>query len=232
MKRIVLFALILGALPLFMNARLAEAYMAKNTGTSIQVTGGGSGGGIAAASRPIKATEVDKLKSRFATTGYANSIKELTLAQLRDIYTGRVTNWREVGGKDAPIIRYSRESSSGTYTYFKDNVLMGKDYSPRAQTLQGTAAVVNAVANDPNGIGYGGAAYAKRIKFAAVKENPESPAYEPTLATIRSGQYPITRFLYLYTRTPPTATLKHFNDWTTTPEAQALITEVGYFPVK
>jgi phosphate transport system substrate-binding protein len=272
MKRIVLIALALAALPLLaakpvtikgsdtmviMNARLAEAYMARNPGTSIQVTGGGSGVGIAAlingttdiaaASRPIKATEVDKLKARFAATGFANPIardglsvylhasnpvKELTLAQLRDIYTGRVTNWKDVGGKDATIILYSRENSSGTYTYFKDNVLLGKDYSPRAQTLQGTAAVVNAVANDPNGIGYGGAAYAKGIKFAAVKKDAQSPAYEPTLATIRSGQYPITRYLYLYTRTRPTADLKKFIDWTTTPEAQALVTQVGYFPVK
>lgn len=240
-----------------MNARLAEAYMARNPGKTIQVTGGGSGVGIAAlingttdiaaASRPIKTSEIDKLKSRFAATGHAtpiardglsvylhtsNSVRELTLAQLRDIYTGRITNWKDVGGKNATIILYSRENSSGTYTYFKDNVLMGKDYSPRAQTLQGTAAVVNAVANDPNGIGYGGAAYAKGIRFAAVKKDAQSAAFEPNLTTIRSGQYPITRFLYLYTRTRPTAELKKFLDWCSSPEAQALVTKVGYYPVK
>jgi phosphate transport system substrate-binding protein len=240
-----------------MNARLAEAFMAKAPGTMIQVTGGGSGVGIAAlingttdiaaASRPIKTSEVDKLKARFATVGYAfpiardglsvylnsaNPVKELSLAQLRDIYTGRILNWKEVGGKDAAIILYSRENSSGTYTYFKDNVLMGKDYSPRAQTLQGTAAVVNAVAQDANGIGYGGAAYAKGIKFAAVKKDDRSPAYLPSMVTVRSGQYPISRYLYLYTRVKPAKEMKAFLDWAMGPEGQAIVTQVGYFPIR
>jgi phosphate transport system substrate-binding protein len=229
-----------------MNARLAEAFMAKEPAALIQVTGGGSGVGIAslingtadiaASSRPIKASETDKLKARFATVGYAypiardglsvylnsaNPVAELSLDQLRDIYTGKVTNWKQVGGSDAQIILYSRENSSGTYTYFKDNVLMGKDYSPRAQTLQGTAAVVNAVAKDPNGIGYGGAAYAKGIKFAAVRKDAKSPAY-----------LPITRFLYLYLRVKPAGDIKKFLDWATSPEGQAIVTKVGYFPLK
>ena len=240
-----------------MNARLAEAFMAKQPGTVLQVSGGGSGVGIAAlingttdvaaASRPIKTSEVDKLKSRFATTGYAypiardglsvylnsaNPVKELTIAQLRDIYSGRITNWKEVGGNDATIILYSRENSSGTYQYFRDNVLMGKDFSPRAQTLQGTAAVVNGVARDANGIGYGGAAYAKGIRFAALKKDANSPAYLPSLETVRSGQYPISRFLYLYTRVKPSKDLKAFIDWATSAEGQDIVGKVGYFPVK
>jgi phosphate transport system substrate-binding protein len=240
-----------------MNARLAEAFMARQPGTALQVTGGGSGVGIAAlingttdiaaSSRPIKTSEVEKLKARFATTGYsypiardglsvylnsANPVKELTLAQLRDIYTGRITNWKDVGGNDAAIILYSRENSSGTYQYFKDNVLMGKDYSPRAQTLQGTAAVVNAVAKDANGIGYGGAAYAKGIRFAAVKKDEKSPGILPTLETVRSGQYPISRYLYLYTRVKATRDMKAFIDWATGPEGQQIVAKVGYFPVK
>jgi phosphate transport system substrate-binding protein len=109
---------------------------------------------------------------------------------------------------------------------------MGKDYSPRAQTLQGTAAVVNAVAKDPNGIGYGGAAYAKGIKFAAVRKDAKSPAYLPSLDTVRSGQYPITRFLYLYLRVKPAGDIKKFLDWATSPEGQAIVTKVGYFPLK
>ena len=240
-----------------MNARLAETFMAKTPGTIIQVTGGGSGVGIAAlingttdvaaSSRPIKASEVDKLKARFATPGYAypiardglsvylhtsNAVKELTLAQIRDIYLGKITNWKDIGGKRALIILHSRENSSGTYTYFKDNVLMGRDFSPRAQTLQGTAAVVNAVANDPNGIGYGGAAYAKGIKFAAVKKDDKSPGILPSLETVRSGQYPITRYLYLYTRVKASKEMKAFIDWATGPEGQGIVTKVGYFPVK
>ncbi len=240
-----------------MNARLAETFMSKNPGATIQVTGGGSGVGIAAlingttdiaaASRPIKASEVDKLKARFATLAFAypiardglsvylnekNPVRELTMQQLFDIYTGKATNWKDVGGKDAPIILYSRENSSGTYIYFRDNVLRGKDFSPRAQTLQGTAAVVNAVSKDPNGIGYGGAAYAKGIRFAGVKKDAKSQAYTPSLETVRSGEYPITRFLYLYSRTKPSGDMKKFIDWSLGPEGQQIVSQVGYFPVK
>lgn len=272
MKRLIAAALAALALPLFaakpvtikgsdtmviMNARLAEAFMTKNPGTFVQVTGGGSGVGIAAlingttdiaaSSRPIKTSETDKLKQRFATTGFAypiardglsvylhvsNPVKELTLAQIRSIYTGALTNWNQVGGKDAPIVLYSRENSSGTYTYFKDNVLLGKDFSPRAQTLQGTAAVVNAVSKDPNGIGYGGAAYAKGIRYAAVKKDDKSPGIVPSLETVRNGQYPISRFLYLYTRTKPAKEMKTFLDWAIGPEGQEIVSKVGYFPVK
>jgi phosphate transport system substrate-binding protein len=159
-------------------------------------------------------------------------VKELTLAQIRDVYTGRLTNWKQVGGRDATIVLYSRENSSGTYTYFKDNVLLGKDFSPRAQTLQGTAGVVNAVAKDPNGIGFGGAAYAKGIRFAAVKKDEKSPAVVPSLESVRTGQYPISRYLYLYTRVKPSKEMKAFLDWATGAEGQAIVSKVGYFPVK
>jgi phosphate transport system substrate-binding protein len=240
-----------------MNARLAEAFMKTSPGSVIQVTGGGSGVGIAAllngttdiaaASRPMKTSEIGKLKDRFATRGTEipvardglavylnerNPVRELTMLQLADIYMGKVTNWKGVGGNDAPIVLYSRENSSGTYVYFKDNVLRGKDYSPRSQTLQGTAAVVNAVAKDPNGIGYGGAAYAKGIRFAAVKKDPSAPAFTPTLEAVRSGDYPITRYLYLYTRTAPKGDAKKFIDFALTPAGQQIVTQVGYFPVK
>ena len=240
-----------------MNARLAEAFMTANPATQIQVTGGGSGVGIAAlingttdiaaSSRPIKTSETDKLKARFATVGYSypiardglsvylnekNPVKDLTIAQIRDIYTGKVTNWKQVGGNDAQIILYSRENSSGTYTYFKDNVLLGRDFAPRAQTLQGTAAVVNAVAKDANGIGYGGAAYAKGIRFAGVKKDDKSPAVQPSLDTVRTGQYPISRYLYLYTRVKPSKEMKAFIDWATGPAGQQIVSKVGYFPIK
>lgn len=240
-----------------MNARLAEAFMKAAPGTTIQVTGGGSGVGIAsllngtteiaAASRPMKGSEVEKLKNRFATRGTEipvardglaiylnerNPVRELTLQQIMDIYTGRITNWKEVGGGDAPIVLYSRENSSGTYVYFKDHVLRGRDFSSRAQTLQGTAAVVNAVSKDPNGIGYGGAAYAKGIRFAAVKKDARSPASVPTLESVRSGHYPISRYLYFYLRTAPKGPTKHFVDFVLSPQGQEIVSRVGYFPVK
>ena len=237
--------------------RWAEQYMNSNPGSIIQVTGGGSGTGIAAlingttdvcmASRPMKSDEKRKLRDRYQTMGTelavakdglsvylheSNPVKALDIAQLRRIYTGEVTNWKDVGGEDAPIVLYSRENNSGTYVYFKDNVLLGRDYSARCQTLPGTAAVVNAVAKDPRGIGYGGAAYAKGVKDCAVSRGEGAAAVLPNEATVRDGSYPITRQLFVYTRTKPSGEGKKFLDWVLSAEGQALATKVGYFPVR
>ena len=165
-------------------------------GVTIQVTGGGSGTGISAlingttdicnASRPMKPSERDKLKVRFGSLGVeikaakdglsvyvheSNPVTELSLAQLKAIYTGEITNWKALGGRDERIIVYGRENNSGTYVYFKDNVLDGEDYAPTMQSMPGTAAVVNAVAKDRSGIGYGGAAYGKGIREIKVKKD-------------------------------------------------------------
>jgi phosphate transport system substrate-binding protein len=237
--------------------RWAERYMGAHPGAIVQVTGGGSGTGIAAlingttdicmASRPMKEDEKRKLRDRYQTMGVelpvardglsiyvheSNAVKSLSIEQLRRIYTGAATRWSEVGGADAPIILYSRENNSGTYVYFKDNVLLGRDYSARCQTLPGTAAVVNAVARDPNGIGYGGAAYGKGVREIAVSREAGSPAVAPNAESVRDGSYPITRLLYLYTRTKPAGEVKQFVDWVLSPDGQALATQVGYFPVR
>lgn len=236
--------------------RWAEIYMKQHPETSVQVTGGGSGVGLAAlingttdiatSSRPIKSTEVEKLKARYNTLGVeipcakdgitiylneSNKVKELSLKQLSDIYQARVTNWKQVGGEDAPIKLYGRENSSGTYAFFKDEVVKG-DYASTCQTLPGTGAVVNAVKKDQYGIGYGGAAYAVGVKHCMVKKDDKSAGILPTAETIAKNQYPITRYLYLYLRNRPTGDIKKFVDWILSPEAQKIITEVGYFPVK
>jgi phosphate transport system substrate-binding protein len=161
-----------------------------------------------------------------------NPVKELSLQQLKGIYTGQIKNWKEVGGKDAKIIVYGRENSSGTYVYFKDNVLGGADFASAVQSLPGTAAVVNAVMKDKNAVGYGGAAYAKGIKYAAVKTEANSKAYLPTTENIKSGDYPITRYLYMYTKSRPSGELKNYIDWILSQEGQSIVTQVGYFPVK
>jgi phosphate transport system substrate-binding protein len=237
--------------------RWAETYMGSNPKAIVQVTGGGSGTGIAAlingttdicmASRPMKEDEKLKLRDRYQTRGVelpvardglsiylheSNAVKELTIAQIRDVYTGKTTNWSQLGGAAGPIVVYGRENSSGTYVYFKDNVLLGQDFSPRCQTLPGTSAVVNAVAQDPKGIGYGGAAYAKGIKDCAVKKDDKSPGIMPTLVTVRDGSYPITRFLYLYTRNRPSGDVKKFVDWIVSDAGQAVVSKVGYFPIR
>lgn len=237
--------------------RWAEVYMSEHSGVKIQVTGGGSGVGIAAlingttdlstSSRPMKPSEREKLKQRYNSLGVeikvakdglsvfvndSNPIQELTLAQLKDIYTGKITNWKQLGGKDAKIIVYGRENSSGTYVYFKDHVLGGSDYISSMQTLPGTAAVVNAVSKDKNSIGYGGAAYAKGVKYVKMRKDENSRGYEPNEENVKSGKYPISRFLYIYTRSKPTGEIKNYIDWILSPEGQQLVSKVGYFPVK
>ena len=237
--------------------RWAEQYMAKVPGATLQVTGGGSGTGISAlingttdicqASRSMSAAEKTNLRDRYNTPGVeipvardglsvyvnaANSVKELTMDQLRLIFTGKITNWKEVGGPDAKMIVYSRENSSGTYVFFKEHVLKNADYSQRAQSMPGTAAVVNAVSKEKNGIGYGGAAYAKGIRVLNIKKDDASPAVEPNLANVQSGSYPLSRPLFFYLRNKASGDIKAFIDWVLSAEGQEIVTKVGYFPIK
>jgi phosphate transport system substrate-binding protein len=237
--------------------RWAEQYMAKVPGSTLQVTGGGSGTGISAlingttdicqASRSMSAAEKNNLRDRYNTPGVeipvardglsvyvnaANPVKELAMEQLRLIFTGKITNWKEVGGSDSKIILYSRENSSGTYVFFKEHVLKNADYSQRAQSMPGTAAVVNAVSKEKNSIGYGGAAYAKGIRVLNIKKDADSPAVEPNLANVQSGNYPLSRPLFFYLRNKATGDIKAFIDWVLSPEGQETVTKVGYFPVK
>ena len=236
--------------------RWAEKFMNANAGQVIMVTGGGSGTGIAAlingttdicqSSRAMKQDEKLKLRDRYQTLGVeipvakdglsvyvhaSNGVKQLTMDQVKNIYLGTVTNWKQVGGNDATIILYGRENSSGTYGFFKEHVLGARDFSARVQTLPGTAAVVNAVSKDPNGIGYGGAAYAKGVVDVAIQKDAKSPAVMPNAATVRDGSYPLSRDLYFYLRRSPAGDTKKFVDWVLSPDGQKLAIEVGYFPL-
>jgi len=234
----------------------AEIYMKAHPETVIQVTGGGSGTGISAlingstdicnASRPLKSSEMEKLKERYGSLGIeipcakdgitiflneSNPVSELSIKQLGDMFSGKIRNWKEVGGPDAEIKLYGRENSSGTYVFFQEKVVKG-DYAPSCQTLPGTAAVVNAVSKDKYGIGYGGAAYATGVKHSKVKKDDKSPAYNATAETIAKGDYPITRYLYMYMRNRPTGEIKAYIDWILSADGQKVVTEIGYFPVK
>lgn len=235
----------------------AETYMSKNPSTKIQVTGGGTGTGFAAlqnqttdicnASRKIKAKEQENCIKAFgkrpteykvAMDGLSvyvhndSPIRELSIEDLENIFTGKVRNWKEVGGPDAPITVYSRENSSGTYEFFKEHVLQGKDFVSSAQTLQGTAQVLQAVAKDKLAIGYGGAAYgqgAKHLKIAKVKGGE---AIEPDEANVLSGKYPITRYLYCYVNPAlDKGDVSTYLRWVRSEEGQKLVKEVGYFPL-
>jgi phosphate transport system substrate-binding protein len=236
--------------------RWAETYMKKNPGSNIQVTGGGSGVGIAAlingttdiaeASRPMKDVEKSQLKDKrglatielpVALDGLAvylnekNPVTELSLEQLKKIYTGTVKNWKDVGGKDERILLYGRENSSGTYAYFKEHVLENADYYPTTQTLPGTAAVINAVSKDIRGIGYGGIAYLKGVRAIRVKKNATTPGVEPTLENVQKNIYPISRFLYWYLAGKPSGQIKQLSDWVMSAEGQAVVNDVGYYPL-
>ena len=235
--------------------RWAEEYMKLHPDVVIQVSGGGSGTGIAAllngttdiceASRDMKEKEYKLAEHNglkiyrisVALDGIAlflnegNPVTNLTTAQLKGIYTGSITNWKEVGGKDAPIILYGRENNSGTYAFFKEHIMDGEDYADRTQTLPGTAAVVNAVSKDVNGIGYGGLAWARGVKFAAVKKDDSSPAVLPSIETVSDGTYPISRQLYWFFNGKPTGEIEKLANWALSPDGQKLGEDMGYVPL-
>ena len=235
----------------------AEIYMGKKPDTKIQVTGGGTGIGFAAlqnnatdlcnASRKIRAQEIAECIKAFGKrpTEYkvaldglsvyvheSSPVKELTLEQVRLIFTGKIKNWKAVGGPDARIVLYSRENSSGTYEFFKEHVLDGKDFAASAQTMPGTAAVLQAVAKDKNSIGYGGAAYGAGAKHLAIKKDENSPAIEPNEETVVKGTYPIWRYLYIYVNPAiDKGEISAYLNWIRSEEGQKVVKDVGYFPL-
>jgi phosphate transport system substrate-binding protein len=237
--------------------RWAEEYMKAHKDTTIQVQGGGSGTGISAlingttdiceASRAMKDAEKKQLEEKagkppteivVAKDGLSvyvndtNNLAELSMPQLKAIFTGKVTNWKEIGGPDSKISVYSRENNSGTYVFFKEHVLENADYTARAQTLPGTAAVVNAVVKDKNAIGYGGAAYAKGLKILKIKKDDKAVSIAPSEKTVKDGSYPLSRPLFFYTRQDVQGEGKAFIDWVLSAQGQGIAEKVGYFPVK
>jgi phosphate transport system substrate-binding protein len=235
----------------------AEVYMKKNPNQAVQVTGGGSGTGIAAllngttdicnASRPMKPTEVAAFVKKHGKKPHEykvcldglsvyihadNPVEKLSIPQLEKIFTGKVTNWKEVGGPDMPISLYGRENSSGTYEFFKEHVLQKKDFAPATKTMPGTAAVIQGVAKDKGGIGYGGIAYTAGIKDVKVSKTDGGDAIAPSEETVCNGTYPIWRYLYNYVApaTDSGAVAAYIN-WCLSDEGQAVVKNVGYFPL-
>jgi len=235
----------------------AETYMKKNPGTTVQVTGGGSGTGIAAllngstdicnSSRPIRPSEVAECVKKFkarpreyktcldALSVYVqkdNPIESLSFPQLEGIFTGKITNWKAVGGPDLPISLYGRENSSGTYEFFKEHVLNKKDFAASTKTMPGTAAVIQGIAKDKGGIGYGGIAYGEGVKHLKVSKAAGGEAFEPTEQNVFDGKYPITRYLFNYIAPAKDAgAVAAFISWCISDEGQAVVKDVGYFPL-
>jgi phosphate transport system substrate-binding protein len=237
----------------------AEAYMKKNPGKNISVTGGGTGTGIAAflngtadicnASRPMTVSEIDRAKGRnvipVATTcaldGLAiavhssNPLTKISIPELAKIFAGGADNWSGVGGANGRIVVLSRESSSGTYVYFRDNVLKGKNYRADALLMPSTKAIATEIAKNPNAIGYGGEAYfrgQRNVKIIPVSVKPGGEAIMPTDESVRSKKYPIARALYMYTPGKPAGAAADFIKFTLSAEGQALVKEVGYTSIK
>jgi phosphate transport system substrate-binding protein len=248
----------------------AEIYMQTHPNVSIQVTGGGSGTGVASllngttdlanSSRELKDSELETAKRKGVTPvvynvaldGIAvilhpeNKIDNLTVKQVSDIFSGKITNWKQLGGSDMPITLYGRENSSGTYEFFKDHVLgkdeSGKqvDYSPATQVLQGTAALGEAVARDVKGIGYGGVGYfaqRKDVKILHIKKDDNSQAISPAengivnYQAIWNGDYSISRYLYCFTNGEAQGELKNYMDFIVSPEGQKLVETMEYIPL-
>jgi len=244
--------------------RLAELFMQKNTGVNIAVTGGGSGTGIAAlinkttdianSSREIQSKEEEGAKKAgvqpfriiFATDGIsvvthpANPISKLTLEQLGKIFKGEIINWKEVGGKDAKISLYGRQSNSGTYVFFREFVVKA-DYSPHMKSMNGNAQIVEAIKKDKDGIGYVAVGYVvdekgkimPGIKILNIATDAQSEAYSPAkMENVMSKKYPITRPLNQYTNGIPSGKLSDFIKFELSKEGQEIVRKEGFFPVQ
>lgn len=235
----------------------AEAYMKKNPNASITVTGGGSGVGISAilsgttdiaqSSRKMKIDEKQKLidagKSlKEVIIAYdalsvivhpSNKVSQLTREQLEGIFTGKIKNWKEVGGEDLTIIVYSRETSSGTYEFFKEHVLNKKNFATTALLMPATGAIVQSVSQTKGAIGYIGLAYAdKSVKSLKVSYDKGAHFYEGTIANAMNKSYPITRPLYYYYISTIEKTVKPFVDFILSSEGQEVVKLEGYVPLK
>ena len=232
----------------------AEWFMNKNPDARVTVTGGGTGVGISAlldnttdiamASRPIKFSEKMKVKAakqdiEETIVAYdalavivhpSNPVKQLTRKQLEDIFRGKITNWKQVGGEDRKIVVYSRETSSGTYEFFKESVLKNKNYMPGSLSMPATGAIIQSVSQTKGG--YVGLAYVSpRIKTLSVSYDGK-PYAEPSVENATNKTYPIVRPLYYYYNARNKGDVAPLMDFILSTEGQDIIKKSGYIPVK
>lgn len=239
----------------------AEEYMGSHPEVRISVTGGGSGTGIASmingtvdianASRAMKSEEIEEAQANgispleFVVSRDAiavvvhpsNPVSQLTLQQISDIYTGKISNWKELGGEDRPIVLLSRETNSGTHVFFLENVIrLGKKdsdllFSPDTLLLPSSEGISAEVRLNPNTIGYDGLGYVTPDqKMVAVALDTNSPYVLPSVESVNDGSYPISRDLYMYTAGEPEGQIKAYLDWILS-DGQALVLELGFVPL-
>ena len=242
-------------LPLAQKA--AENYSEKNPSAHVTVTGGGSGVGlsslregttdIAMASRRIKFDErvrmqqagrpVEELTVAFDALAVivhpSNPVSRLTREQLEGIFRGKITNWKQVGGEDRKIVVYSRETSSGTYEFFKESVLKHRNYMPAVLSMPATGAIIQSVSQTPGAIGYVGLAYLNpEVKALAVSYDGGGSYVAPTFDNARSKSYPIVRPLYFYYTKSHEAAVRPLVDYLTSDEGQAMVASIGFIPIR
>ena len=243
----------------------AERYQTKHPEISLSVTGGGSGTGITAlvngtvdianASRAMKSEEKQQAEANGITpveftvardaiaviVNLENPVRQLTLQQISDIYSGKINNWSKVGGDDRPIVRLSRETNSGTHVYFLETVLRGGDknnptlFSTDTLLLPSSEGIISEVRQNPNAIGYDGLGYipSDLIKSViAVARGASGPYVIPSIATVNDNSYPVARDLYMYTAGEPSDGIKNYINWILSPEAQVIVAELGFVPIK
>jgi len=240
----------------------AEAFMSSNPDASLAVTGGGSGVGLASlingscdiadASREVSPKEISQARARnifviehrVAKDGIAiivnpkNPVKNLTLAQIKAAYTGKASNWKQIGGEDVSVTTVGRDTSSGTYVFFQGFVLSGQKYRSDMLSQPTNTAIVQIVKQSKGAIGYVGLAYAKRaasegqIRIVSVSKKAGEPGIQATDESVASGKYPISRYLYCYTRGKPSGLTKAYLDFVKGSDGQAIVEKIGYVPVK
>jgi phosphate transport system substrate-binding protein len=230
--------------------RLAAEYMKNHPNISVYVKSGGSSIGFEAirngnadicmSSRNIRSDEVKNLAEKYSTVGMShliakdalsvylnskNSIENLTVNQLKDIFTCKITNWNQVGGTDDTIVTISRTSQSGTYEYFKSHILDDDEFCSKTISINSTESVVSNIINNPNAIGYGGIAFHTGVKHININ------GITPNDTNVRNDTYPIIRYLFFYTINSPSGEVKKFIDWVMSKEGQSIISNFGFISI-
>jgi phosphate transport system substrate-binding protein len=208
---------------------------------------------IANASRQMQAEEIKQAKAKgfdpvefviardaiAVIVNPANPVERLTIQQISDIYSGKINNWAQVGGQDRPIVRLSREVNSGTHVYFRDTVIRLGDknnktlFATDTLLLPSSEGIISEVRQNPNAIGYDGLGYVPSdLKKVALAKVAQGPYVLPSIATVNDRSYPVARDLYMYTAGQPTGAVKAYLDWIVSPEAQTIVANLGFVPIK
>jgi phosphate transport system substrate-binding protein len=233
-----------------LTSNLAEQFMKENPGISVKVDGGGTATGIRTlinndidicmASRNLKPDEAKMLADYYGSLGLVyliakdalsiyvnpeNPVKNLNIGQLKDVFTGKISNWKNLGGNDALIIPVIRNNNSGTYLYFKEHVLEGDEYSENSVIKPTTKEIIKFVSENINAVGYGGMGYTGNVIHANIN------GISPTEENVRNDSYPITRYLHFLTTKSPGGSIKKFIDWVLSPAGQSVVGKSGFIPL-